>query len=358
MFHASSCSAVPLGGEALGDQHRRGSGGDEAVGAADDRTVGGKSRKVDILRSAPEQVAVQLDPLPAQGAADAEIRSGEGDPQPGRQALLDDQGLPVDVHPAAAGAGQQHRARGDRVAGEGLQPGLVPVKGNPLLGELFDVDGLELVRLDELGHQSDDDEQAALERGQRPEVDLPEVPGPMLLGDEQPRQEPPREAAFPLAHRRRPPVSGSSCRFLTLFATRAINPNPAAISNSRPGMTRRRNAAREPMKKLEAFIKPFKLEEVKEALSDVGILGMSVTEVRGFGRQRGHSEVYRGSEYKVDFLPKLKIEVAVSEDNFERAVDAIIEGARTGDVGDGKILVSELSEVIRIRTGETGNNAI
>lgn len=112
------------------------------------------------------------------------------------------------------------------------------------------------------------------------------------------------------------------------------------------------------MKKLEAFIKPFKLEEVKEALAEVGILGMSVTEVRGFGRQRGHSEVYRGSEYKVDFLPKLKIEVAVSEDNFERAVDAIIEAARTGDVGDGKILVSDLSEVIRIRTGETGNNAI
>ena len=112
------------------------------------------------------------------------------------------------------------------------------------------------------------------------------------------------------------------------------------------------------MKKLEAFIKPFKLEEVKEALSEVGILGMSVTEVRGFGRQRGHSEVYRGAEYKVDFLPKLKIEVAVSEDNYERAVDALIEAARTGDVGDGKILVSELSEVIRIRTGETGNNAI
>ena len=112
------------------------------------------------------------------------------------------------------------------------------------------------------------------------------------------------------------------------------------------------------MKKLEAFIKPFKLDDVKEALSEVGILGMSVTEVRGFGRQRGHSEVYRGSEYKVDFLPKLKIEVAVSEDNFERAVDAIIRGAHTGDVGDGKILVSELSEVIRIRTGETGNNAI
>lgn len=112
------------------------------------------------------------------------------------------------------------------------------------------------------------------------------------------------------------------------------------------------------MKKLEAFIKPFKLEEVKEALSEVGILGMSVTEVRGFGRQRGHSEVYRGAEYKVDFLPKLKIEVAVSEDNYERAVDAVIEAARTGDVGDGKILVSELSEVIRIRTGETGNNAI
>ncbi len=112
------------------------------------------------------------------------------------------------------------------------------------------------------------------------------------------------------------------------------------------------------MKKIEAFIKPFKLDDVKAALAEVGILGMSVSEVRGFGRQRGHSEVYRGAEYKVDFMPKIKIDIAVSDDNVKRAVDAIIAAAKTGQTGDGKILISDLMEAIRIRTGETGDNAL
>ena len=112
------------------------------------------------------------------------------------------------------------------------------------------------------------------------------------------------------------------------------------------------------MKKIEAFIKPFKLDDVKAALAEVGILGMSVSEVRGFGRQRGHSEVYRGAEYKVDFLPKIKIDIAVSDDDVERVVDAIIAAAKTGQTGDGKILISDLMEAIRIRTGETGDNAL
>ena len=112
------------------------------------------------------------------------------------------------------------------------------------------------------------------------------------------------------------------------------------------------------MKKVEAFIKPFKLDDVQAALSKIGVLGMSVSEVRGFGRQRGHSEVYRGAEYRVDFLPKIKIEVAVSDDNLKAAIDALINAAKTGEVGDGKILVSDLTEVIRIRTGETGDGAV
>ena len=112
------------------------------------------------------------------------------------------------------------------------------------------------------------------------------------------------------------------------------------------------------MKKIEAFIKPFRLDDVKASLAAVGIMGMSVIEVRGFGRQRGHSEVYRGAEYKVDFLPKIKLEVAVADDHLERAVDAILQGANTGEVGDGKIFISELIEAIRIRTGETGDNAV
>ena len=112
------------------------------------------------------------------------------------------------------------------------------------------------------------------------------------------------------------------------------------------------------MKKIEAFIKPFRLDEVKSALAEVNILGMSVSEVRGFGRQRGHSELYRGAEYKVDFMPKIKIELVVADDDLERAVDAILEGAQTGQVGDGKIFITEVAEAIRIRTGETGENAL
>ena len=112
------------------------------------------------------------------------------------------------------------------------------------------------------------------------------------------------------------------------------------------------------MKKVEAFIKPFKLDEVQASLAEVGITGMSVTEVRGFGRQRGHSEVYRGAEYQVDFLPKVKIEVAVADANLDHAVEAILNSANTGEVGDGKIFISELIEAIRIRTGETGDNAV
>ena len=112
------------------------------------------------------------------------------------------------------------------------------------------------------------------------------------------------------------------------------------------------------MKKIEAFIKPFRLDEVKSALADVNIQGMSVGEVRGFGRQRGHSELYRGAEYKVDFMPKIKIELVVADEDVERAVEAILEGANTGQVGDGKIFISEVLETIRIRTGETGENAL
>lgn len=112
------------------------------------------------------------------------------------------------------------------------------------------------------------------------------------------------------------------------------------------------------MKKIEAIIKPFKLEEVKDALGDVGIEGMTVTEVKGFGRQKGHTEIYRGSEYTVDFLPKLKIELVITDDLVERAVAAIIKGAKTGKIGDGKIFVSPIEEAIRIRTEEKGDQAV
>lgn len=112
------------------------------------------------------------------------------------------------------------------------------------------------------------------------------------------------------------------------------------------------------MKKIEAYIKPFRLDEVKDALAEVGIWGLSVGEVRGFGRQRGHSELYRGAEYKVDFMPKIKIELVVEDETVERAVEAILQGAKTGQVGDGKIFISAILEAIRIRTGETGGNAI
>lgn len=112
------------------------------------------------------------------------------------------------------------------------------------------------------------------------------------------------------------------------------------------------------MKKIEAIIRHYKLEEVKNGLNEIGIQGMTVTEVRGFGRQRGHKEVYRGAEYTVDFLPKVKLELVVSEDDVGKAIEKITEVARTGNIGDGKIFVTALSEVIRIRTGETGGEAL
>lgn len=112
------------------------------------------------------------------------------------------------------------------------------------------------------------------------------------------------------------------------------------------------------MKKIEAIVKPFKLEEVKEALTGVGIKGITVTEVKGFGRQKGHTEIYRGAEYVVDFLPKVKIEVVVEAELVPRVVEAIMDAARTGKIGDGKIFVLPVEEVIRIRTGERGVNAL
>jgi nitrogen regulatory protein P-II 1 len=112
------------------------------------------------------------------------------------------------------------------------------------------------------------------------------------------------------------------------------------------------------MKKIEAYIKPFKLDEVKEALMEVGIGGMSVLEVRGFGRQRGHTELYRGSEYKVDFLPKLRIEVVARDEDVERVVKAIVGAARTGQIGDGKIFISNVEDAIRVRTGESGEEVL
>jgi nitrogen regulatory protein PII len=112
------------------------------------------------------------------------------------------------------------------------------------------------------------------------------------------------------------------------------------------------------MKFLTAIIKPFKLEEVKAALAEIGVEGMTVTEVKGFGRQKGHTEIYRGSEYTVDFLPKVKIEIAVSDEQAGKAIDAIVNAAKTGKIGDGKVFVVSLDEVIRIRTGERGEAAI
>jgi nitrogen regulatory protein P-II 1 len=112
------------------------------------------------------------------------------------------------------------------------------------------------------------------------------------------------------------------------------------------------------MKKIEAIIKPFKLDEVKEALQDVGIQGITVTEAKGFGRQKGHTELYRGAEYVVDFLPKVKLEVVLEDSLVERAVEAIEQAARTGRIGDGKIFVYAIEEAIRIRTGETGAEAV
>ncbi|WP_138935248.1 P-II family nitrogen regulator [Roseovarius arcticus] len=112
------------------------------------------------------------------------------------------------------------------------------------------------------------------------------------------------------------------------------------------------------MKKIEAIIKPFKLDEVKEALQDAGIQGLSVIEVKGFGRQKGHTELYRGAEYVVDFLPKVKIDVVLDDDQVDAAIEAIVEAAKTDKIGDGKIFVSPVEQAIRIRTGETGSDAL
>ena len=112
------------------------------------------------------------------------------------------------------------------------------------------------------------------------------------------------------------------------------------------------------MKKIEAIIKPFKLDEVKEALQEVGLLGITVTEAKGFGRQKGHTELYRGAEYVVDFLPKVKIEIVIADEFVDRAVEAIQNAARTGRIGDGKIFISNIEQAIRIRTGESGTEAL
>ena len=112
------------------------------------------------------------------------------------------------------------------------------------------------------------------------------------------------------------------------------------------------------MKKIEAIIKPFKLDDVKEALQDAGVQGMTVTEIKGFGRQKGHTELYRGAEYVVDFLPKVKIDVAIADDQLDRVIEAITKAANTGKIGDGKIFVTAVEQVIRIRTGEIGADAL
>ncbi len=112
------------------------------------------------------------------------------------------------------------------------------------------------------------------------------------------------------------------------------------------------------MKKIEAVIKPFKLDEVREALSEIGVSGLTVTEVKGFGRQKGHTELYRGAEYVVDFLPKVKIEIVVPDASVDIAIDSIVKAARTGKIGDGKIFVMPVDQVVRIRTGETGEEAV
>src|SRR6201989_58556 len=124
----------------------------------------------------------------------------------------------------------------------------------------------------------------------------------------------------------------------------------------RPCWSKGGRRVRGPMKKIEAIIKPFKLDEVKEALQELGVQGMTVIEAKGYGRQKGQTELYRGAEYVVDFLPKIKIEVVVADDQLERALEAIATAARTGRIGDGKIFVSDILDVMRIRTGETGGS--
>jgi len=139
---------------------------------------------------------------------------------------------------------------------------------------------------------------------------------------------------------------------------KAIQLCPPGESDDRGQIAQIRHEEQRPMKKIEAIIKPFKLDEVKEALQEVGVQGLSVIEVKGFGRQKGHTELYRGAEYVVDFLPKVKIEVVLVDDMVEAAIEAIVSAARTDKIGDGKIFVTPVEQVLRIRTGETGEDAI
>jgi len=134
--------------------------------------------------------------------------------------------------------------------------------------------------------------------------------------------------------------------------------NQGSVPRRIPLCTRLGAGRRDAMKKIEAIIKPFKLDEVKEALQEVGLQGITVTEAKGFGRQKGHTELYRGAEYVVDFLPKVKIEIVLGDDMVEKAIEAIRRAAQTGRIGDGKIFVSNIEEAIRIRTGESGLDAI
>jgi nitrogen regulatory protein P-II 1 len=146
------------------------------------------------------------------------------------------------------------------------------------------------------------------------------------------------------------------CRF---FGATGLGTDPANRQRGRAGANvRARPKEGNAMKKIEAVIKPFKLDEVKEALQEVGLQGITVTEAKGFGRQKGHTELYRGAEYVVDFLPKVKIEIVLGDDMVEKAVEAIRRAAQTGRIGDGKIFVSNIEEAIRIRTGESGLDAI
>jgi nitrogen regulatory protein P-II 1 len=137
----------------------------------------------------------------------------------------------------------------------------------------------------------------------------------------------------------------------------APRPDAGAGGSATPNATPPEQAA-DPMKKIEAIIKPFKLDEVKDALHEIGLQGLTVVEAKGFGRQKGHTELYRGAEYVVDFLPKVKVEVVCSDDMVDRAIEAISQAARTGRIGDGKIFVTDVQEVIRIRTGERGEDAV
>src|SRR3569623_426911 len=135
-------------------------------------------------------------------------------------------------------------------------------------------------------------------------------------------------------------------------------PSPRSAPDRPFGANHRGRGVRGPMKKIEAVIKPFKLDEVKEALQELGVQGMTVIEAKGYGRQKGQTELYRGAEYVVDFVPKIKIVVVVADDQLARALEAIAGAARTGRIGDGKIFVSEILDVLRIRTGETGSDAV